>query len=136
MAKTKALISCAVTAQLICVFVFAYANCCFFFHAKAHYINFMDPKNVSFYLIGLNHLQKLRSTLSRQMTNWKQLIKVRKQMKWLAESSSFHLLTNSHVIKRFIFGHGVVIYYLHKAINETEGQRNTKCPINYHSSIF
>ena len=26
-AKTKALISCAVTAQLICVFVFAYANC-------------------------------------------------------------------------------------------------------------
>ena len=34
MAKTKALISCAVTAQLICVFVFAYANCCFS-HAKA-----------------------------------------------------------------------------------------------------
>ena len=26
MAKTKALISCAVTAQLICVFVFAYVN--------------------------------------------------------------------------------------------------------------
>ena len=26
-AKTKALISCAVTAQLICGFVFAYANC-------------------------------------------------------------------------------------------------------------
>ena len=26
MAKTKALISCAVTAQLICVFVFAYAK--------------------------------------------------------------------------------------------------------------
>ena len=35
MAKTKALISCAVTAQLICVFVFAYANC-WFSHAKAH----------------------------------------------------------------------------------------------------
>ena len=29
MPKTKALISCAVTAQLICVFVFAYANCWF-----------------------------------------------------------------------------------------------------------
>ena len=29
-AKTKALISCAVTAQLICGFVFAYANCWFF----------------------------------------------------------------------------------------------------------
>ena len=28
-AKTKALISCAVTAQLICAFVFAYADCCF-----------------------------------------------------------------------------------------------------------
>ena len=26
-AKTKTLISCAVTAQLICVFVFAYADC-------------------------------------------------------------------------------------------------------------
>ena len=37
MAKTKALISCAVTAQLICVFVFAYANC-WFSHAKAHLI--------------------------------------------------------------------------------------------------
>ena len=34
MAKTKALISRAVTAQLICVFVFAYANC-WFSHAKA-----------------------------------------------------------------------------------------------------
>ena len=40
MAKTKALISCTVTAQLICVFIFAYTNCwfsnaaarfCFFF---------------------------------------------------------------------------------------------------------
>ena len=28
-AKTMALISCAVTAQLICAFVFAYANCWF-----------------------------------------------------------------------------------------------------------
>ena len=28
-ATTKVLISCAVTAQLICVFVFAYANCWF-----------------------------------------------------------------------------------------------------------
>ena len=35
MAKTKALISCAVTAQLICVFVFAYANC-WVSHGKAH----------------------------------------------------------------------------------------------------
>ena len=33
-AKTKALISFAVTAKLICGFVFAYANCCFS-HAQA-----------------------------------------------------------------------------------------------------
>ena len=35
--KTKALISCAVTAQLICIFVFAYANC-WFSHAQAQII--------------------------------------------------------------------------------------------------
>ena len=29
LAKTKVLISCAVTAQLICAFVFAYADCWF-----------------------------------------------------------------------------------------------------------
>ena len=37
MAKTKALISCAVTAQLICGFVFAYAKC-WLSHAKSHFI--------------------------------------------------------------------------------------------------
>ena len=37
MAKTKGLISCADTAQLICYFVFAQANC-WFSHAKAHII--------------------------------------------------------------------------------------------------
>ena len=36
-AKTKALISCAVTAQLICVFVFAYAKS-WFSHNEAHLI--------------------------------------------------------------------------------------------------
>ena len=36
-AKTKALISCAVTAQLICVFVFAYAKIRFS-HVAAHNI--------------------------------------------------------------------------------------------------
>ena len=39
-AKTKALISFAVTAKLICIFVFAYANC-WFSHAQA------QMKNVS-----------------------------------------------------------------------------------------
>ena len=37
MAKTKALISCAVPAQLICVFVFAYADC-WFSQEAAHII--------------------------------------------------------------------------------------------------
>ena len=36
--KTKALISFAVTAKLICVFVFAYADCCFpMWRLKSHY---------------------------------------------------------------------------------------------------
>ena len=34
-AKTKALISFAITAKLICTFVFAYADC-WFSHAEAH----------------------------------------------------------------------------------------------------
>ena len=39
--KTKALISFAVTAQLICTFVFAYADICVFFYAAAQllYLN-------------------------------------------------------------------------------------------------
>ena len=37
-AKTKALITCAVIAQLICAFVFAYADC-WFSHAAAHVQN-------------------------------------------------------------------------------------------------
>ena len=36
--KTKALISFAVTAKLICAFVFAYADC-WFSHEAAQYIN-------------------------------------------------------------------------------------------------
>ena len=38
MAKTKALISCAVNLQLICVFVFAYAKSRFS-HNEAHFVN-------------------------------------------------------------------------------------------------
>ena len=40
-AKTKALISFAVTAKLICVFVFAYADC-WFSHEAAHLLNRMQ----------------------------------------------------------------------------------------------
>ena len=39
-AKTKALISFAVTAKLICVFVFAYADC-WFSHEVAHWFSSM-----------------------------------------------------------------------------------------------
>ena len=39
-AKTKALISFAVTAKLICAFVFAYADC-WFSHGAAHIVNFL-----------------------------------------------------------------------------------------------
>ena len=33
-------------------------------------------------------------------------------MKWLGGTSPFHLFTNPCVINRFIFGQGVVIYYI------------------------
>ena len=42
-AKTQALISCTVTAQLICAFVFAYADC-WFSHAQAHFPFNIDMK--------------------------------------------------------------------------------------------
>ena len=33
-------------------------------------------------------------------------------MKWLGRPSPFHLFTNPCVINRFIFGQGLVIYYI------------------------
>ena len=45
LAKTKALISFAVTAKLICVFVFAYANC-WFSHEAAQIIFFFQILNL------------------------------------------------------------------------------------------
>ena len=33
-------------------------------------------------------------------------------MKWLGRPSPFHMFTNPCVINRFIFGQGVVIYYI------------------------
>ena len=41
-AKTKALISFAVTAKLICVFVFAYADCWFSHGAAQYYCKFVS----------------------------------------------------------------------------------------------
>ena len=43
-AKTKALISFAVTAKLICAFVFAYADC-WFSHGAAHLFIFAPEHN-------------------------------------------------------------------------------------------
>ena len=45
-AKTKALISFAVTAKLICVFVFAYADC-WFSHGVAHILSNICHLDVS-----------------------------------------------------------------------------------------
>ena len=42
--ETKTLISCAVTAQLICAFVFAYANCCFSYNWE-FVENYVNPYN-------------------------------------------------------------------------------------------
>ena len=58
MAKTKALISCAVTAQLICVFVFAYAKKRFS-HEAAQIMSFsrtVEQKKF-FYLTVIGHEQ-------------------------------------------------------------------------------
>ena len=49
-AKTKALISFAVTAKLIWVFVFAYAKCCF-----SHDAARQDYENGQLHTVGLNH---------------------------------------------------------------------------------
>ena len=60
-AKTKALISCAVTAQLICAFIFAYAKC-WFSHDAAHMVfNEMYIITISIHVIFfvLNHVHLL-----------------------------------------------------------------------------
>ena len=49
MVKTKALISFAVTAKLICVFVFAYADC-WLSHAVAHIYGIEEAKVNEFVL--------------------------------------------------------------------------------------
>ena len=51
-AKTKMLISCAVTAQLICVFLFAYASC-WFSYALADIIVCLNYE-----ISNLNHVAK------------------------------------------------------------------------------
>ena len=65
MAKTKALISCAVNAQLISVFVFAYANC-WFSRAKAQIFN------VSVLVLDEESLDELLGPGKvEQWTHWK-----------------------------------------------------------------
>ena len=43
-AKTKALISCKVTAQLICVFVFAYMQKAGFLMTRLNYCQLLEPR--------------------------------------------------------------------------------------------
>ena len=63
-AKTKALISFAVTAKLICVFVFAYAKC-WFSHDEAHIrgIQYFHPSRlqIACYVLG-TQLNKVGSS--------------------------------------------------------------------------
>ena len=57
-------------------------------------------------------------------------------MKGLAESSPFHLLTYPHLINRFIFGHGVVIYYLFSTRASTIEEIITATPSSIRGSYF
>ena len=68
MAKTKVLISFAVTAKLICVFVFAYANIRFS-HVAAHIVHYLLllPRNPLDFQSG-----KIQSTL-RKISETRQL---------------------------------------------------------------
>ena len=52
-AKTKALISLAVTAKLICTFVFAYADCWFSHGAAQMILTYREIEVASFSLIGI-----------------------------------------------------------------------------------
>ena len=58
-AKTKGLISCAVTAQLICVFVFTYAKACFLMTqliCKKNFFSFISCVN-KVYLVYLHEVR-------------------------------------------------------------------------------
>ena len=56
-AKTKALISFAVTAKLICVFVFAYADC-WVSHEAAHILRELGSKQTLYKVLGSRKLGK------------------------------------------------------------------------------
>ena len=60
-AKMKALISCAATAQLICAFVFAYANC--WFSCAAAHIHTNDKSGMSIWtnIFEPRHEKKLHN---------------------------------------------------------------------------
>ena len=58
-AKTKALISFVITAKLICVFVFAYANC-WFSHEAAHmFTNEVTKDSFSYDYISKYHYESI-----------------------------------------------------------------------------
>ena len=51
-AKTKALISCAVTMQLICAFVFAYAKSGFLMHSS--FVTYQSEKSIQVFIVGVS----------------------------------------------------------------------------------
>ena len=61
-AKTKALISFAVTAKLVCSFVFAYANCWFSYAAAHFYFTLGNGSQVDFKHLLQNYLTKQNQT--------------------------------------------------------------------------
>ena len=66
-AKTKALISFAVTAKLICVFVFAYAKLRFS-HDEAHFVSV--PKFLWLVTSRHNSLQEVRCVFWLSLERW------------------------------------------------------------------
>ena len=65
--KTKALISYAVTTKLICIFVFAYADCCFS-DALAHAICIQNYKSELIFAILFAVLKQENSDTSEVKT--------------------------------------------------------------------
>ena len=90
MAKTKLLISFAVTAKLICVFVFAYAIHCFF-HDAAHFIF-----NQHEYCISFHVLHHCLGVMCIQNFNW---IRIRFEPVTKERTSSLKTYPSSAMIK-------------------------------------
>ena len=82
--KTKALISCAVTAQLICAFVFAYAKIQFS-HVAAHK-HWYWTKHV---------IKKINQKVIIQCMFWEKILEIIKIFQWNSEKISVYCMGKS-----------------------------------------